>query len=148
MRKKAAAAAVVMAASYALLPQVGYVWNDERIVPHLLYVFCHVNIWHLLGNILVLLSLRGRLRMIPAYMIAVAASFLPTLTAAPTMGCSGWLFAIMGMGWGEAGRLRDMTTKILPLLILIGLLPNVAMMIHIYCLYGGYIYGLWLRKRM
>lgn len=90
---------------------------------HLLFHFTHCNIFHLLCNLCCLWSIKGNLHLIPAYLIATAASFIPApclLPAAsaallhhlvpaaspagllpPTQGFSAILLAIIGYKWGK-----------------------------------------------
>ncbi len=136
----------MLAVSFFALPKVGYRWNEPDLWAHLGYVLSHANIFHLLCNSLAIAILRGKLRLHIAYMIAVVCSFLPTITAQPIMGISGMVFAIVGMQWGYARRLKDMCRKVLVPTILVGLLPNMAVCIHVYCLMFGYLYG-WIASK-
>lgn len=61
---------------------------------HFVYMFFHANIFHLIGNCYALFFLLNKRNIIPAYLIAVIASFLPMN---PTVGVSSMIFAIIGM---------------------------------------------------
>ena len=86
--------------------------------------------------------LRCSLHIIPAYIIATAASFLPCCIMEPTSGISGVLFAIVGISWGKVGKFKEMAKKCLPFIIICIFIPHVNAFIHLYCLLLGYAYGL------
>ena len=52
---------LILILCYIFLPKVGYVWNGEM-SGHLLFTFCHSNIFHLLCNIMVILSFKQKIR--------------------------------------------------------------------------------------
>jgi len=117
------------------------VWDEG----HFLYVFSHANIFHLAVNLFAIALLRNKIRWLPCYVIAAICSCLPC-TSHPVVGCSGLLFAHVGYTWGRVGQSEGLVTRALLPALLLGLLPNMAMMLHIYCLIGGYLYGLLLMK--
>ena len=113
---------------------------------HLVYSFCHVNVWHLLANIVCLWMLRCRLELLCAWLIAVACSFLPCFVGEPTMGFSGMLFAIVGMSWGRVRRFREMLKKNILFLFIPLLIPHVNGLLHVYCMIGGYLFYRYCRR--
>lgn len=114
---------------------------QEPLLAHFLYMFVHVNVWHLICNMLVLWSVRGRMEVSSAMFIAVVASYLPTWYDKPTLGMSGLLFALFGIMWGRTGRFKECMKKGLPVIGLMLLLPGVNGLIHLYCYLIGYIVG-------
>lgn len=145
------------------MPETGYSNDDESILPHVLYMFSHANVWHMLGNLFILWILRRPLFMPAAFLIGFFASYLPVLPglwdltnqdSMVTMGMSGMLFAIIGIKWGNYYRLaqslgeaaekkafKDFCVKVLPFVIGGALLPHVNWSIHLYCLLAGTLYG-------
>lgn len=116
---------------------------------HIIYIMCHANVFHLAGNLLCLWLMKGRLHMPEAMTIAIAASFLPSVTpeGSVTLGLSGVLFAIVGIKWGKACRFTGMLKYCLPAVIITALFPNVNWVIHAYTLFLGYAYG-WAYKKL
>lgn len=112
------------------------------LVCHLVYSFFHANIFHLAINLMVLWSIKNRISVLPAFVIAVLASFLPTWVNEPTMGLSGFLFAVFGIMWGGVGRLKDAAKTVMPFILLTMFFPNINALLHLYCFWLGYIYGL------
>lgn len=140
---------LVMVACWLLLPETGYTSADtDNIGPHVAYMWCHANLWHLAGNLFVLwiVLYRGRLHLAPSLIIAFLCSFLPQFSiygdTGVTMGFSGVLFAIVGIRWG-AGRcpLEKFATKALPFALLGIVIPHLNWCIHFYCMSAGFIYG-------
>lgn len=109
-------------------------WN------HLAYVFCHANIFHLAINLMVLWSIKNKINVIEAIVIAFAASFLPMYVSEPTMGLSGFLFAAFGCMWGKTGRWKDATKKVIPFILITMVMPNVNGLLHFYCFLLGYLF--------
>lgn len=68
------------------------------------------------------------------------------------MGFSGALFAMAGISWGKIGRFREMCKKCLPFIVITLIIPHINALIHVYCLFLGYLYGfiltekLWLKR--
>ena len=122
------------------MPAVGYV-NGGTLSSHLLYPFCHANIFHLLGNLLCLWMLRCNLNAFVSIIIAVLCSFLPCFISEPTVGFSGVLFAMAGISWGHTGKLTMMIVRCLPFVAVTAFIPHVNFMIHTYCLFAGYLVG-------
>lgn len=107
---------------------------------HALYNICHVNIFHLLVNLLVLWSIKNKIRPMSSLLIAVFASFLPMYVEEPTMGLSGFLFASFGQMWGRLGKPLDAMKAALPFILFTMLLHNVNGVLHLWCFTLGYIY--------
>ena len=142
---------------WLLLPKVGYENGDtENVLAHILYIFCHVNLWHFFGNIFVLWFIRGKLYLVPSLMIAFLVSFIPAWSVwgevGVTMGFSGVLFAIYGIKWGVHCRRKygldfsmstnkDFLLKAMPFALIGIIIPNLNWCIHLYSLLAGYIYG-------
>ena len=131
-----ASIAVAVFLAFLLGYRCSFVWNEYGI-SHFLYPFSHVNVFHLLANLVALLSFRKNVGAV-AYIAAVAASFLPMGDTA-TMGLSAVLFAHIGATWAYSAGFYPMCRRILPFAVLIGLLPGVNFFIHIYSLFLGYI---------
>ena len=129
---------------YFIVPQTGYVWNGP-LQGHFIYPFCHANIFHLLGNCFCLWLFKDTLNY-NAWLIAILCSFCPCFIDTPTYGMSGVLFAHIGINWGRVNGFSTMCRRVLPLTILCGLLPNMNMMIHIYCLFVAYFFTIISRR--
>lgn len=114
----------------------GYVWNVYDL-GHFSYLFFHANIFHLVGNLIILFLFRQRISLL-TLPIAVMASYLPSFTSLNTIGFSGVLFTHLGMTWGRVGQLRKMMLVLVPTIVVFGLLPNVNLALHLYCLFIGY----------
>lgn len=123
---------------YIFFPKIGYVWNGDM-TGHLFFSFCHSNIFHLLCNVLVILSFRQKIRY-EMYIISILCSFLPCYSDL-TMGASGMIFAHIGYTWGKINKFGEMFKRNILLILLTGLFPNMNMMIHLYCILLGYLYG-------
>ena len=115
--------------------RVTCVWNVFG-CGHLLYIFSHANFFHLLANICVCLSFKKSINVI-AFITAVLISFFP-MSDTPTLGMSALLFAHLGTTWAPSRLFKTMCKRILPFAILIGLLPSINLLIHIYALFVGY----------
>ena len=149
----------ILVATFAMLPAVGYRnGQTEQLLPHVAYMFCHANVWHLAGNLFVLWIMRGRLHMIPSVLIAFLLSYLPSCSiwgeVGTTLGFSGVLFAIAGIKWGiyyryaeEMGEIFgkeafvEFMIKALPFAIMGIFIPYVNWCIHFYCMMAGFVYG-------
>lgn len=129
--------AVLMAVAFICGFHCPMVWNVYDF-NHLLYIFSHANIFHLLANVFVLLSF-GKSVNAFAWLAAVAASFLP-MPNVPTVGMSALLFAHLGTTWAPTKGLGIMCRKILPWAVVFGLLPGINLLIHIYALFLGYAF--------
>lgn len=150
---------LVLVGSYFFLPKYGFTSFSPAdfpagLLPHMLYPLSHANIWHLLANMLCLFMLRCKMHLLATYLIAVLCSFMPSFSiydcvmqggfdalSEPTYGFSGILFAMVGVSWGKIHRLRDMVNRNKWFLIIPAFLPHVNFLIHIYCLFVGYLYG-------
>lgn len=154
----------ILVVSFVLLPAIGYENGDvESTLPHIAYIFCHANVWHLAGNLFVLWIMRGRLYLIPSLAIAFLCSFIPGFSiygdVGVTLGFSGVLFAIVGTKWGlYIGEWRHLCAtpmvrkyfrhflmKILPFAVIGIIIPHVNWCLHTYCLLAGFAYG-WFRR--
>lgn len=98
-----AVVSAVLVVFYLFLPTFGYGgWPQHccGIEGHLLYSFCHGNVWHLVGNIACIWAIMGRFWWGVDYLIAVAVSFLPSLCAMSVCGASCVVFAEVGRRFG------------------------------------------------
>lgn len=153
----------VMTLCWMLMPECGYSeWHD--VSGHLLYVFSHANVWHLMCNLLCLMMIRGRMYAWESYCIAVVCSWLPLLPGVfwneggMTMGMSGWLFAAVGMKWGVYWRheeercpydplygkrqpLKEFCIKVLPVAVMGAFVPKMNWSLHLYCVVAGLVVG-------
>lgn len=124
---------------------VGFADNCN-IASHFMYTFQHVNIWHLLCNLLVLWSIRNKMNVIAAYGIAIIASYFPMYVTCPTSGMSGLLFAMFGIMWGNNGNIRAALRAGMPSVVLTVFLPHVNGLLHLYCYIIGITYGILEKK--
>lgn len=85
--------AIVVSLAFLLGLRCSFVWNEYG-ASHFFYPFSHANVFHLLANLVALLTFRKNVGIV-AYIAAVAASFLPMGSTA-TMGLSAVLFAHIG----------------------------------------------------
>lgn len=129
---------ILVSLAYAFGLRIGYE-PGGNLAGHILYMLSHANVFHLMANLFCLWLLRGKLHALQSCAISIACSYLPCLCLGPTMGMSGFLMAEIGMRWGSASKLAGMCKAVLPALLLSGLLPNVNVMIHLYCLFVGYL---------
>lgn len=140
VRVKAAITAITLAFTFFRL----YIGADATlncggILLHLLYPFLHANIFHLAVNLIVLWSIRNKMEWIKASLISFVASYLPMYVSEPTVGLSGFLFAVFGLMWGKANRLYDATKTAAPIIIVSMLLPHVNGLLHLYAFALGYL---------
>ena len=112
---------------------------------HFAYSFFHVNLFHLLINLMVLWSIKNKIDVTLSFVAAVAASFLPMFVTEPTMGLSGFLFSALGIMWGKTGMWKEAAKKAMPFILLTMLLNDVNGTLHLYCFWLGYSIG-FLRK--
>lgn len=147
--------AVVLVLAYFLLPEYAFTappsisqYAETMSLPgHLLHPLSHANVWHLAANVLCVLLLPCSLCLYISYPVAVLASFLPSPTlyelfgvsAAPTMGFSGVLFAAVGLQWGRVGLFRTMLYRNRWFLIVPALIPHINALLHFYCLVLAFI---------
>lgn len=81
---------------------VGYV-AGSGVLERVLSELCHVNVWHLLTNVIALWELRPLWREALCGMVAaLVCTWLPSCVEGVTMGASGWLLVVVGMRWGVA----------------------------------------------
>ena len=121
------------------LPQFSF--PDGGNIGHCLYPLSHANIFHLAANVLCLWMIPCGLHLTTAYVVAVVCSFLPCFLGESTYGFSGVLFAIVGMSWGRVRRFREMLWKNKWWLVIPMFIPHVNALLHIWCLFGGWIVG-------
>lgn len=76
---------------------------------------------------------------IKAFLISFVASYLPMYVSEPTVGLSGFLFAVFGLMWGKTNRLYDATKTAAPIIIVSMLLPHVNGLLHLYAFALGYL---------
>lgn len=133
--KRNAVLAAVMVVAFFSGVSCRVVWNVYDF-NHIFYIFSHDNIFHLLANVIALLTFRKTINP-TAWIAAVAATFLP-MSGTPTLGMSALLFAHLGTTWAPTKGLYPMCRRVLSWAIVIGLFPGVNMLIHIYALFLGY----------
>lgn len=113
---------------------------------HLVYSFLHVNLFHLLINLMVLWSIKNKIDVTLSFVAAVAASFLPMFVTEPTMGLSGFLFSAFGIMWGKTGRWKEAVKKAMPFILFTMAVPNVNGLLHFWCFFLGYCCSfLWIK---
>ena len=127
---------------YFFFPQVGF--PDDGLLGHLLYSLCHANVFHLLANVVCLWLIACDLRLYYSYPIAVLCSFLPCFVGEVTVGFSGVLFAMVGISWGDVGRFKEMVWRNKWFLLIPLFIPHVNGLLHIYCMFFGWLLG-WMR---
>ena len=150
MNKQKTILTAIMVAVFLFMPRMGYTEDLLPLMPHFIYPFSHANVWHLAANILCLWCVKCRMYAIQAYIMAVMCSFFPEpaiFHQEPTMGFSGVLFAMVGISWGQAVMLKMMFRKNWVVLVVPFFIPHVNALIHIYCLFAGYVYGSICRSR-
>lgn len=125
--------------------QIGYS-DGSQWWTHIIYMLCHANIFHLAGNLLCLMLMRPKLHAPAATLIAIAATFLPSMTDYETIGLSGMLFAMSGIKWGQYGNVRGMMKYCVIITAITILIPNVNWCIHLYCAMIGCAYG-WTKNK-
>lgn len=136
--------ALIVGICYFVFPATGY-GTGTPLINHLLFPLSHGNIFHILGNLLCLLLLKGELFLVPASMINFVCSYLPVWSIygkiTTTMGMSGILFAIVGIKYGKYGSLKTFCKNVCPFAFGMIVLPHINWCIHAYCAMAGYIYG-------
>lgn len=123
-------------------------WGGLR--GHLLYGFSHANVFHCAANLLCMWLIRFRIRWVACYALSVLCSYIPcavwdwgsiSFVAEPTCGLSGLLICAVGMEWGRYGMLLKMMRHVGLPLVVFGLVPHVNMLLHLWCLMAGWMYG-------
>lgn len=107
---------------------------------HVIYNFFHANIFHLIINLMVLWGIKNKLRPHIAIPIAVVSSFLPMYVSEPTMGLSGYIFAELGLMWGNTEHWKGAIRKVLPVIIITMLIPNINGLLHLYAFFIGLVF--------
>lgn len=137
--KVKAVVSLILVLFYAFVPGIGF--PGGGMLGHVLYPLCHVNIWHLLVNVLCFWMVPCRIHLISSYVVAVLCSFLPCFTVEVTLGFSGVLFASVGMSWGRVNRFWQMVWRNKWFLVIPFFLPHVNAFIHVYCMLCGWFIG-------
>jgi len=126
---------IIICVALYFLPHME-VWNNAPIENHFLYMFSHANIFHLLANTIALLSLK---KLYPvSFIIAFIASFFPF--NGMILGLSGVIFSQIGINIGKKFNKNGLYQNII-IACIFGMLPNMAILIHIYCLIIGFLIG-------
>ena len=106
---------------------------------HLLYHFCHANVFHLAANLLALYAFRPRIyTCIVAYTCAVLVSYIPIIIYdTPTMGLSAFLFA----AYSRKFYFHHLNpSRLILLQLAFAFIPGINWMIHIAAFISGYLY--------
>ena len=125
--------------------------SSEGIIGSTLYQFCHVSIWHLLGNLIALQSITASPFRTPSW-TWVAAYFVSVVVpcGSPTEGLSGLLYAEMGILSWQALYKWKFHAWCIGFMAICFLFPNaINAWIHVWCYAGGVLIGLvalWRRK--
>lgn len=125
-----------------LLCALGFFIGFKHVHPFALrifYPFFHANIFHLIVNLIALWSIKNRMEWAKGYLICVSVGFLPMYLPEPTVGLSGFLFAVFGLMWGKANQLGKAIKTVAPIIIISMLLPNINGLIHLYAFVAGYL---------
>lgn len=123
-----------------------YFWHvgftaDSPWQTHVMFHFCHANVFHLAINLMVLWQIQNRIPVVEALLVSFLASYLPMYVTAPTMGLSGFLFAAFGIMWGRVGRPLEASRAALPFIIITMLFPDVNGLLHLYAFILGYVFS-------
>lgn len=123
---------------------IGYFWHIGFYAGcpwqnHLLYSFCHANIFHLTINLVVLWGIKNKIPIVKPLIVSVAASLLPMYISTSTMGLSGFLFAAFGIMWGKTGRWTEAFKRVMPFVLLTMVIPNTNGLLHFYAFSIGFI---------
>ena len=129
-----------LALAYCLQLALGFPvgYTDASLLPHLSFALFHANVFHLAANILTLHLLQPTGRdLATGYLISLAASFA-AVTAAPTVGFSGALYAIIGMRTTLfRGRFTAPKAWFAAFLLAGLVLPRVNGLLHLLCFAAG-----------
>lgn len=90
---------------------------------------------------MVLWGIKNKLRPFVAIPIAIISSFLPMYVSEPTMGLSGYIFAELGLMWGNTERWKDAIKKVLPIILVTMLIPNINGLLHFYAFFIGLMFS-------
>lgn len=129
----------------SILAILGYTYGIDGygihspFLAHILYGFGHANIFHLTCNLLVLWAIRNNIRVLPAFIISVLASYIPQMVDGNTVGLSGFLFASFGLMWGKTGMVALSAKTVLPFIVLTIILPQTNGTLHLYCFVLGFL---------
>lgn len=138
---------LVVKATLTVLCMVGCRWHIGFYegcswINHIVYTFCHTNMFHAIVNLFVLWEIKNRIPILGAFLVSIFASFLPMYNSTiPTMGLSGFLFASFGILWGRTGRWKDAFIKAMPFIVLTMIIPRTNGLLHLWCFWFGYILG-------
>lgn len=116
-----------------------------------LYGISHANVFHFIANIYCLWLIKIPLRWVLGILISILVAYIPcpvwswgdmAFVDIPTCGLSGFIICALGMAWGEKARI-GLTMKMFFLpIFLISLIPNMNLLLHMYCALGGWVVGL------
>lgn len=133
-------ALTVLVLGYALQIALGLAvgYTDSSLFPHLTFCIFHANVFHLAANALTLCLLRPAGRdLLSGYIISLLASFV-AVTAAPTVGFSGALYAMIGMRTTLfRGRFTFPKAWFAGFLLAGLFLPHVNGLLHVLCFVAG-----------
>lgn len=117
--------------------------SDYGLAGRMMYQFCHVNIWHLVGNMAALYSIESsKFKTIPEYWVAAYAVSILTPCFYPTEGMSGLLYAMMGIISWQALYKMKFHMWCIGFMGICFLFPNsVNAWLHIFCYSAGVLYG-------
>lgn len=130
---------VLCVAFYTL--HIGFDSNSD-VASHVTYNFNHVNVFHLLINLMVLWQTKNKIDVLESLLVAFVASYLPMYVTEPTMGLSSFLFAAFGIMWGKTGEFKKAMKAGLPFILFTMILSDVNGLLHLYCYLIGYFYGI------
>lgn len=111
--------------------------TDSPWQAHVLFSFCHANVFHLIINLWVLWQIQNRIPVVEALLVAFLTSYLPMYVSEPTMGLSGFLFAAFGIMWGKTGRVVEAFKAALPFIIITMFIGSVNGLLHLYAFILG-----------
>lgn len=143
----------ILVVLFLSFPSVGFSplgGENFRLIGNIVFPFCHANIFHLCCNLYCLWLLRKPYYIIYGFIISFLCSLLPELTVyglfthtpmLPIMGCSGVLFAVIGIKWGMVAKWKEMWRKCWLFFVITAFIPNVAFLFHLYCITVGYAFG-------
>lgn len=113
---------------------------------HFLYMFDHASVLHLAVNMCCLVTLAGiftPLRIIMAYVVGVAVSFISSLFAIPTLGASVFVFFLYGFAAPYLWYRNRMGLLVVIAFMIAGVfLPWIASALHIVMFVAGFVYWL------
>lgn len=134
----------ILVVCFLMLPKCGFHTEGAsgfQIINNLLFPLSHANVFHLLCNVYCIWQIRNLKRYVaPAFIISFLCSLLPEYLH-NIMGCSGVIFSIVGLKYGEAYRFKDMVKANWWFFAITAFIPNVAVLFHLYCIIISFIIG-------